>query len=574
MVKEQINRLLSDEFAAAVEGNLGRDPLQIALDGRVADAAAVASQVKYLQRAQTKLPTWYSARCLLPALAFEQSSSEASAARKRYSGRVAVDLTCGLGVDAYFLARNFEHVIALERDEFLAAVARENFRRLGVPNVQIINTSTEDFLASPERFVASMPVHFADSMSANFVHSPEAFDTSSRPSDAKFAPPFDLVYADPDRRSADGRKLVLLQDCSPDIMALLPDIERVAKRLVVKLSPLFDVGEVFRVFGGTGGSNGWLRGDAGGRENGISTGRRVRAEVVSVGGECKEIVAEVDFCVEGMRCDASISAFEIIPDEVVVDPTESRGEPVAGLAIHRTGSTIGPKIGSAVAAGAQAAHRGESIDGLSVDSGEPIAVFADCVRGSDGTVSEYLNESDCVRRLHPDRTVAAVMVGLGEPDLVFEENVAEADCPKNGDPFEPDRYKWLIVPDVSLQKSRLARRYFAALNARTGGAKVWIDSDNGYGFATRRPGVIMGKSIEIQSITPFDPKSLKRELKAGKGLNIEIHRRNFPLTSAELARALGVGKHKSGSSTLSVAFTSASGGLWQIMLADRFGSVE
>lgn len=42
--------------------------------------------------------------------------------------------------------------------------------------------------------------------------------------------------------------------------------------------------------------------------------------------------------------------------------------------------------------------------------------------------------------------------------------------------FEPDRYRWLVVPDVALQKARLARLHLR------GKADIW--SENGYGFAT------------------------------------------------------------------------------------------
>ena len=59
---------------------------------------------------------------------------------------------------------------------------------------------------------------------------------------------FDWIYADPDRRSAEGRKLVRLEDCSPDIIALKPLLDRVSGRLCIKNSPLFDIGEALRLF--------------------------------------------------------------------------------------------------------------------------------------------------------------------------------------------------------------------------------------------------------------------------------------------------------------------------------------
>lgn len=81
---------------------------------------------------------------------------------------------------------------------------------------------------------------------------------------------FDWIYADPDRRSAQGRKLVRLEDCSPDIVALKPRLAQVSGRLCVKNSPLFDVGEALRLFPGS------------------------RVEVLSLGDECKEVVVYDD----------------------------------------------------------------------------------------------------------------------------------------------------------------------------------------------------------------------------------------------------------------------------------------
>jgi protein-L-isoaspartate O-methyltransferase len=384
---ETLDIYLSDEFRRSVEENLGHDPRQIALSGRVPHAAEVATQVKYLGRAAEKLPSFHAARCILPPLAFEQASSEAAAARKAYSGGVAIDLTCGLGVDSLNLSRRFERVTAVERDPFLAAVARENFRRLGARNIEVVNASAEEYLS--RKGVAA-----------------------------------DLIYADPDRRGADGRKLVRVEDCSPDIASLLPLLRRTAPRLVVKLSPMFDVAEVFRVFG-----------------------PNTRAEVVSLGGECKEIVAET-----------------------------------------------------------------------AEDISAPL--------------------------------VRAVAIGVGEVEYPFAE---EWSAPEK--PFEPELYRYLVIPDVALQKARLARRYLSERG-------VWIASDNGYGFATSRPENLMGRVLATSSIEPFDPKALKRRLREQGVKSIDILKRDFPLAASGIARQLSVRE----GGTLKIAFTRAGGRLWQITI--------
>ncbi len=394
--------LFSDEFRRTVEENLGRDPVRIALDKKLPHASIVASQVKYLQRARRKLPSYYEARCVIPPLAFEQSSSEETAARKNYSGGLCIDLTCGLGVDSLWLSKKFRRVISVERNPELAAMAHENFRRLGAENIEVVNSSAEEFLAG-------------------------------------FAGAADLVYADPDRRGAKGKKMVRIEDCSPDIAALMPQLRRIAPRLVVKLSPLFDVDEVFRVFG-----------------------THARAEVVSLGGECKEIVAEVSGDIE-------------------------------------------------------------------------------------------------------NPAVAAVAIGLDEAEYTFAGSLTSATSPSlcEGTPpyqgeefsFSPQQYRWLVVPDVALQKGRLAQRYFSERG-------FWIDSDNGYAFSTAEPVSIMGKALEIKSMEPFDPKDLKRRLKESGVKNIDILKRNFPLSSADIARQLGV---REGGHT-AIAFTRAAGKMWQIVI--------
>ena len=225
--------LLTDEVQRAIAANRGRDPLEVALDRNTPHARLVATQVKYLARAEAKLPSYAAAQCILPPLAFEQASSEACAAHKQIAGGAVLDLTCGLGADAFFLARRFRRVVALERDQTLARIAAENFRRLGAANIEVVNTSAEAYLAQPG------------------LH-------------------FDWVYADPDRRSGDGRKLVRLEDCSPDILSLMPLIGRTSGRLCVKNSPLFDIGEALRLFPGA------------------------RVEAVSLGDECKEVVIYAD----------------------------------------------------------------------------------------------------------------------------------------------------------------------------------------------------------------------------------------------------------------------------------------
>jgi len=236
--------LATEEAAALVERHLAEDPaaVALALRGERRTVRLVCQQIKTLQRVRAKLPTWYAARCVLPPLACEQSSGEAAAAEKPWSGALCVDLSCGLGVDSYYFARRFERVIAVERDPATAAVAHHNFERLGVTNVTVENTSAEVFLAGYS------------------------------------GPKADLIYLDPSRRNA-GRRVFKLEECSPDVTALLPGLLRWGERVAIKLSPLFDVDEAIRSFGPTLAS----------------------VEAVSAGGEVKELLVELTGMSETLR---------------------------------------------------------------------------------------------------------------------------------------------------------------------------------------------------------------------------------------------------------------------------------
>ena len=363
----------------AVAAARGRDPLEVALDRTVPHARLVATQVKYLARAAQKLPSYAAAQCILPPLAFEQASSEACAAHKLLEGDTVLDLTCGLGAAALFLSRRFRRVVTLERNEMLARVAAENFSRMGVANVDVVNASAEEYLRR-------------DGLR------------------------FDWIYADPDRRSDKGRKLVRLEDCSPDIVALKPRLKQVSGRLCVKNSPLFDVGEALRLFPDS------------------------RVEVLSLGDECKEVVVYDD----------------------------GTGPLVTATALGRGSFSAAP---------------GET-------------------------------------------------------------------APPPGR-FDPERYGYLVIPDVSLQKARLARIHLA------GKADIW--SDNGYGFAVEEPEGVLGRTFAVESIEPYDPKRLKREL---KGRGAEVLKRDFPLAAEELMRRLGL----HAGAGLRLAFTKIGNDFWVIRL--------
>lgn len=164
-------------------------------------------------RLAAKLPSWAGLPVEVPAAINLQQCSGESAARYKASlipeGSRVADLTGGLGVDSWAFSRRASAVWYNERDVVLRDAVRRNFVALGVSGV-VFN----GFDVSPDR------TGWLEALRA-------------------FAP--DVIYLDPARRDAAGRKVFLLEDCSPDVVALMPLLLDIARFVMVKVSPMADL---------------------------------------------------------------------------------------------------------------------------------------------------------------------------------------------------------------------------------------------------------------------------------------------------------------------------------------------
>ncbi len=180
------------------------------------DLRRVAEQLLARQKARDKLPTWYAQADLIfpPALSVEQASSEQTARYKAslVSGNQLLDLTGGMGVDAWAFAKPLTQVVYVEHRADLADLAAYNLPRLGATNVQI---HTGDGLA----FVHKLPDSAAD-----------------------------WIYLDPHRRNEQGGRVVQLADCEPDVSRpdVLVNLLQKANRLLLKASPMIDIDATIR----------------------------------------------------------------------------------------------------------------------------------------------------------------------------------------------------------------------------------------------------------------------------------------------------------------------------------------
>lgn len=382
MEQTDFDILTSETGRELVDRHIDGDPARLALKLR---NPAVTQQIRVLQKCRTKLPAYYAARCIVPQIAYEQSSSEATAAARTEGiaaaipvgeRRLAVDLTCGLGVDTLALSRVFDRVVTVEIDPLRAQIARWNFGLLGAGNIEVVNSSAEDSLSG---WLESQPI--------------------------------DLVYVDPSRKKSDGKRVYSLEDSSPNILALLPALRKIARRVVVKLSPLFDVAEIYRLFG-----------------------KDACVEVISLDGECKEVLAVIGF----------------------------------GDALPHMQATV--------------IRRGE-------------------VQRYDFSSTE-IEEATTTARDTP---------------------VGEA--------------RFLLVADVAFHKSRTVRPYVRKYLADIPGG---IRLSGEYIFTDEPLDHFPGKTYRITFRHPYQPKEIGRILRSRGIRRVNVHRRNFPYSTEEIGRAMGV----------------------------------
>lgn len=201
---------LSPETLQFIRAHRTEDVRTLALQARKypqVDMAAAVVQIAGWQIAEKKVPLWAQTEGIQypPHLSMEQCSSEITARYKAswLKGDTMADLTGGLGVDCSFLARNFQRVDYVERQEVLCELARHNFPLLGLPQVTVHEADGVDYLQQME--------------------------------------PVDCLFLDPARRDSQGGKTVAIADCEPDVQKLEPLLVEKGRTVVVKLSPMLDI---------------------------------------------------------------------------------------------------------------------------------------------------------------------------------------------------------------------------------------------------------------------------------------------------------------------------------------------
>ncbi len=218
------------------------------------DIDAAVTAIECRRKIRTKLPEWFSIPDLIypDRISSEQASSsftasyKATVAKRILAGEPAkgnknlriADLTGGLGVDSLAFSRITGQVLYNEMDVAKASAAKHNFPLLGATNIVVTNYCVSE--GSP------------------FWQILRDFNPG-------------LIFLDPARRSENGNKVFLLEDCSPDVLTLLPEIFGITKNLLLKLSPMADITMLVNRLQ-------------------VHGGKTKEFHVISAGGECKELL--------------------------------------------------------------------------------------------------------------------------------------------------------------------------------------------------------------------------------------------------------------------------------------------
>ncbi|MBQ2045884.1 MAG: RsmD family RNA methyltransferase [Muribaculaceae bacterium] len=235
---------LSEDIIKWIEEHRNDDTTKLRLSCRKKDDASIYEyaimQIECRKKTVKKLHnTLKSPHFIFPTtLSAEQCTSDDLAefhSTLIKEGETILDMTSGLGIDAFHLAQKAKHVTAIDLNEDVAQALSINATALNVTNFTGINTDSVEYLKN----------------------STEHFDT---------------IFIDPARRGDGGKRLFALSDCQPNVVELLDLIKQHCNKLIVKASPMLDATQVLRELPDT-------------------------TDLYAIGTrqECKELVAVIDF---------------------------------------------------------------------------------------------------------------------------------------------------------------------------------------------------------------------------------------------------------------------------------------
>ena len=217
------SKLISSDIQNYISQNLNSDLNQLLLKKSPfpdVSMQEIVQQIKGKKTAERKFPFLLKEGIIFPPnLNLEQASSQSTAEYKAQNlkGKSFLDLTCGFGIDAYFLSKNFDEVTLVEQNPELISIVENNWKTLE-RKANFINKNLEEFLDG----LSFHKLRINSAQIGTFTQ-------------------FDVVYLDPARRDQQNKKKFLLEDLSPNLLEIEEKLNSISNKIIVKLSPLIDI---------------------------------------------------------------------------------------------------------------------------------------------------------------------------------------------------------------------------------------------------------------------------------------------------------------------------------------------
>ena len=200
------------EFIEAHKNDLLIDVALLLSKQKTFDKEFILAQINGIQKAKSKIQEFYDTRNIIypTKLSLEQCSSEKTGIYKSQliKGKTLVDLTGGFGVDSFYLAKEYEQVTYIEQNTALYKTVKHNFGLLKATNIKLVNSTAEEFIENNTQ-------------------------------------EFDVVYIDPSRRNQ-NKRVFKLDECSPNIIELAPELFQFSDKILIKTAPLLDIKQTLK----------------------------------------------------------------------------------------------------------------------------------------------------------------------------------------------------------------------------------------------------------------------------------------------------------------------------------------
>lgn len=213
MLREGNHFLINDELHSKIAflTAIDKDRRQFVASSKFKNEAPfLMEQIICQKKAALQVPFMYERKCFYTQKAIMQATHhkvaewKANYIRSSTKSDQIISLTAGLGVDDYFLAKQFSKVISMDTDLTLHSIALYNNKNLNIQNIERHHTTCQEYLAQ------------------NAIKNA-------------------VVYIDPDRKTlqdSSNRNVVLF---SPNILEIAPDLLENNTPIFLKLSGVTDL---------------------------------------------------------------------------------------------------------------------------------------------------------------------------------------------------------------------------------------------------------------------------------------------------------------------------------------------